>query len=137
MLVRSISELCELDHQNDPKHLSTWTADKTPEGVSAWFDNPAFAMLVRTRGTKIVAVGGYSRNGRIDILYVDPTARSAGHSSALLHAMEVALADLGVLKARLTSSKTALAFYQKYGWKIEGADVPCHSVLGHSLAKTL
>lgn len=137
LLVRSITELCVKDHANDAAHLAAWTENKTPAGLSAWFDNPDFQMLVRKQADKIVAVGGFGKGGHIDILYVDPEARSAGHSSALLTEIENQLAQQGVATARLTSTKTALAFYQKHGWQQEGDEVPCHSVTGLPLFKQL
>ena len=75
VLVRSITELCTTDHKNDPRHLSSWTENKTPDGLSAWFDNSNFEMRLSLAGDKIAAVGGFSVNGRIDLIYVDPDAR--------------------------------------------------------------
>jgi hypothetical protein len=38
---RSISELCEADHRNDPVILGRWLANKAPETVAS----PGFAKL--------------------------------------------------------------------------------------------
>lgn len=137
VLVRSITELCAADHKNDPKHLASWTENKTPEGLSTWFDNPQFEMRLSLAGEKIAAVGGFSISGRIEILYVDPDARGGGHSTSLLRAMERELAQRGVTVAELTSTNTALAFYKKHGWRVVGDPVSCHTVSGHPLQKNL
>lgn len=43
---RSISELCEADHRNDPEILRRWLANKTPEIVASWIVQPGNSVLV-------------------------------------------------------------------------------------------
>ncbi|WP_245223426.1 hypothetical protein [Ruegeria sp. HKCCSP346] len=37
VLIRSITQLCVADHNNDPGHLEQWTAHKDPATIRGWF----------------------------------------------------------------------------------------------------
>ena len=54
---RSISELCEADHRNDPEILRRWLANKTPEIVGSWIIKPGNSVLVAVDDDSILAVG--------------------------------------------------------------------------------
>ena len=54
---RSISELCEADHRNDPEILRRWLANKTLEIVRSWIIKPGNSVLVAVDGDSILAVG--------------------------------------------------------------------------------
>ncbi len=56
VLIASITELCVEDHHNDPELLAGWLANKTPEGVAAWFGNADSVLLVAEREDEIAAV---------------------------------------------------------------------------------
>jgi len=45
MLRRSITELCPLDHENDPALLASWLANKTQEKFRDWVGLPTIFVL--------------------------------------------------------------------------------------------
>jgi hypothetical protein len=113
VLIASITELCVADHRNDPKVLAGWLANKTPDGVTKWFDNPDATIVVAVRNGEIAAVGGFSASREITLNYVAPAHRFVGVSTALLQGMEL---GLGAGEAKLTSTETARRFYKSRGW---------------------
>ena len=117
VLNASITELCVADHGNDPETLRRWLANKTPESVAGWFDNPQSQSMVAEIDGEIAAVGGYSSAREIILNYVAPWQRGKGVSSALLARMETLL---GPGAATLGSTATALAFYRNRGWLDDG-----------------
>lgn len=40
VLIRSIREICGPDYNNDPEILDDWCANKTPEAIDPWIENP-------------------------------------------------------------------------------------------------
>ncbi len=120
VLVASITELCAEDHQGRPEALAEWTANKTPESIRGWFDNPENRLLVADEDGAILGVGGFNTAGEIILNYVAPSARFRGASRALLAALENGLRANGIAEARLDSTKAARRFYLSAGWR-EGA----------------
>jgi GNAT superfamily N-acetyltransferase len=117
VLIASITELCVADHHNDPDALAGWLANKTPEGVAKWFDNPDSTLVVAEHRGEIAAVGAFNTTREITLNYVSPRHRFAGVSTALLEALEL---GLGPGEARLDSTETARRFYRSRGWKTAG-----------------
>ncbi len=116
ILVASITELCHADHRGEPELIAAWTANKTPDAVAAMI--AAGGMLVAEAMDRIVGVGQADhRRGRVTLLYVAPEVRDAGVSTALLAALEQALASAGIETARLETTETARAFYLARGWR--------------------
>lgn len=136
LLIRSITDLCGEDHLDDPKLIEGWVANKTPDHVREWIENGA-QMRVSEAGDRIGAVGCYTDDGMIQLLYVSPEARGQGHSSAILKIMEDEMRASGIQAARLVSSKTAQAYYTKQGWDIDGARVVCYTTDGQPMYKRL
>lgn len=136
VLIRSITELCASDHLNDPDLIAGWVANKSPSEILDWIKQGAQFRL-RISGHSIAAVGCFSSDGKIQLLYVAPENRGQGHSSELLACMEAELANAGVLIARLVSSKTAEAYYLSRGWEIDGDRVVCYTTDGQPMRKTL
>lgn len=136
VLIRSITELCVADHLDDPKLIEGWVANKSPEHILQWIKDGA-RMRVSLAGDLIGAVGCYSDDGMIQLLYVSPEARGQGHSSALLNLMENEMRDAGIEVARLVSSKTAQDYYQRQGWEIDGDRVACYTTDGQPMRKQL
>lgn len=120
VLVASITELCGEDHQGRPEALAEWTANKTPESIRGWFNNPENRFLVAEEDGAILGVGGFNLGGEIMLNYVAPAARFRGVSRALLADLEDRLRANGIVDARLDSTKTARRFYIDAGW-LEGA----------------
>ena len=107
VLTRSITELCALDHKNDPAAVAAWTANKTPEGVRRILDNPDVQLFVAEHDSVVAAVGCVQAGNEIGLNYVHP---------ALLAAMEQAMREAGVREAKLKATQTAHDFYRANGW---------------------
>ena len=117
---RSITELCLADHRGDASTLAQWLANKTPDNVRRWIRGPESHILVATDGGNIVGVGAIQRTGRIVLNYVSPDARFRGVSKALIAALEVKAAELGVSECTLESTATARRLYLACGFSDKG-----------------
>lgn len=136
VLIRSITELCAADHLNDPELIKGWIENKSPDHIHQWITDGAQIRLSLTENS-IGAVGCYSADGMVQLLYVAPEARGQGHSSALLKQMEREMQDAGIEAARLVSSKTAQDYYLKQGWEVDGERVVCYTTDGQPMRKQL
>jgi GNAT superfamily N-acetyltransferase len=116
VLRRSIIELCVHDHQNDPKRLSDWLANKTPEHVESWIVDPAIRMFVAAADGTILAVGSMRTSGEILLNYVSPDGRLQGISRAMLDTLERTARQHGCRRVTLTSTFTAHDFYLGAGY---------------------
>jgi len=101
VLRRSISELCETDHRNNPEILTRWLANKTPEVVGSWIIKPGNSMLVAVDDYSILAVGSVTDAGEIILNYVSPDARFRGVSRAMLAALEARAVERGADRCTL------------------------------------
>ena len=112
----SISELCVLDHHNDPEILRRWLANKTPEHFAAWLSDPNASLLLAVEAEVVLAVGRVKDDGEITLNYVSPQARFRGASTALLNAMAVRARARGATRCHLASTETAHRFYLARGY---------------------
>jgi GNAT superfamily N-acetyltransferase len=115
VLIRSITELCEADHQGDPDQIAAWTANKSPEGIRQWLSGAHDLWVAELQG-QICGVGAASPDGVVSVLYVDPSAVGRGVGTALLMQAEQHLREAGHHKATLDSTATARDFYLRLGW---------------------
>lgn len=116
ILRRSISELCETDHKNDPAILAGWLGNKTAENFVAWINRSDNSLLVAVENGEILAVGAVTDAGTISLNYVSPDARFQGVSRALLSALETRAVERGSAQCTLTSTETARQFYRSNGY---------------------
>ncbi|HTV31224.1 MAG TPA: GNAT family N-acetyltransferase, partial [Xanthobacteraceae bacterium] len=123
VLKRSIAELCQADHRNDPSILAQWLGNKTHDNFRAWVEQPDNSVLVAVDNQKIIAVGSVTDTGTIGLNYVSPDARFQGVSRAMLRALEARAADLGNHRCNLTSTETARRFYLSNGYVETGSPV--------------
>ena len=121
VLRRSISELCGVDHGNDPAILNRWLSNKKPEIVAGWVTQPGNSLLIAVEDGAVLAVGSVADAGEITLNYVAPQARFRGISRAPLGALEVRAAERGNVRCTLTSTETAHRFYLARGYVDEGA----------------
>jgi len=117
---RSIAELCEQDHGNDPAHLASWLANKTPDNVRAWIAGSH--LYVAVEGERLLGVAGMTGSGYVTLIYVAPEGRFRGVSKALLRALEEKATELGCVACTLESSKTAERFYRAQGYSDQPGD---------------
>lgn len=117
VLRRSITELCQADHEDDPARIAVWTANKTPEEWAAWLQQEDVALYVAVLDQRIAGVGAVTKTGEVRLNYVSPEARYCGVSKALLARMEKDTLALGVTHCRLESTRTAYRFYCAAGYR--------------------
>jgi GNAT superfamily N-acetyltransferase len=115
VLKRSIAELCEADHKNDPAILARWLGNKTMENVLAWISQPDNSLLVAVENGDVLAVGSVTDSGTVGLNYVSPDARFRG-VSALLRALETRAFERRNSRCALTSTETARRFYLSNGY---------------------
>jgi hypothetical protein len=95
ILRRSITELCQVDHGDDPAVVANWLQNKTPDNVRSWISHPASYVIVATDTTRIVGVGAITSSSEITLNYVSPDARFQGISKAILQRLEARSRVLG------------------------------------------
>jgi len=124
VLVRSITELCRADHENDPETLALWLANKTPARFAAWLADPDLALFVAELSGQVRGVGKVAHGGKVQLCYVEPGYQRRGIGAALLQALEQRARDWGASTATLDSSLAARAFYITHGYVSAGPAVP-------------
>ncbi|TAI65551.1 GNAT family N-acetyltransferase [Bradyrhizobium sp. Leo170] len=138
VLKRSIAELCEADHRNDPSILAQWLGNKTLENFCTWVRRPDNSLLVAVEDDDILAVGSVTDAGRIGFNYVSPDARFRGVSRALLRALEARAAERGNDHCNLMSTETARRFYLSNGYVGDGPPVGTFGTsFGYPMTKSL
>jgi GNAT superfamily N-acetyltransferase len=137
VMTASITELCSLDHGDDPEIIAGWTRNKTPEFVARMLANPELSMFVAEVDSGVGAVGAIGGTDTIALNYVAPAHRFHGLSRALLARMEAEMATLGTEIGRLTSTRTALRFYRSCGWQDAGPPEGGHNIEGYPMTKRL
>ena len=113
---RSIIELCQDDHQNDPKVLDSWLNNKRPEVFRSWLEGTCQSYLVAVENGQIKCVGAVTNGGLITLNYVSPDARFRGVSRTMLAALEQRAREQGNRECRLASTATARRFYASCGY---------------------
>jgi GNAT superfamily N-acetyltransferase len=136
VLIASITDLCARDHGDVRENIARWTANKTPESIRAWFDDPSGHLYVAEREGAVVAVGSFNDKGEVLLNYVAPEARFSGVSKALLRHMEGEMRRRGLSEARLESTRTAHDFYVAAGWRDRGGTQTCFNLDCLSMVKT-
>ena len=138
VLSRSIAELCDADHRNDPTILARWLGNKTPETFISWVEQADTSVLVAVENDDILAVGSVTDAGVIGLNYVSPDARFRGVSRALLRALQTRAAERGNTRCSLTSTETARRFYLSIGYSEDGAPVGSFGTMsGYPMSKAL
>lgn len=120
VLRRSITELCTADHGGRDDILLPWLANKTPENVGEWIEQPFQTLLVAEIDSAMAGVGLATDEGEILLNYVSPDYRFRGVSKALLSEFEKHLLLRSVTVVRLVSTETAHRFYAGQGYKPVG-----------------
>ena len=113
---RAITELCAADHNNDPKILGSWLANKKPEIFRSWLQQKDQSYLVAVEDARIVCVGGVTDASVITLNYESPDARFRGISRAMVAALEGRARDRGNRECTLASTATARSFYRARGY---------------------
>jgi hypothetical protein len=119
---RSIQELCELDHKNEPASLSMWLSNKTADNMRQWI--AAYTVLVAVEGERMTGVASVRADGEVLLNYVALKARFQGASKGLMQAIEVCASSRGLEWLTFESTATALRFYLSSGWTMTGPPQP-------------
>ncbi len=119
VLIRSITQLCKADHQDDPQTIAQWTADKDPATIRGWITSGSQIWLA-AHGGQVAAVGGLRETGEITLLYIDPDHTGCGIGAALLARLEQELVAAGCSEGHLEATRTAQDFYRRHGWQATG-----------------
>lgn len=136
VLIRSITQLCAADHQDDPEHLRQWTANKDPATIRGWFKPGSQIWLAKHTG-QVAAAGGLFESGKVTLLYVDPDHTGQGVGAALLTRLERQLATAGCTEAHLDATRTARDFYRKHGWEPMGEVAEWNGIPQFPMRKSL
>lgn len=121
VLRRSIVELCGEDHGDDLHRIADWLANKSPQQVARWIADREQIWCVAGR-EEIEGAGAIRRDGRLSLLYVEPSARFSGVSRALLDQLELDAFQAGATAITLTSTRTARRFYLEAGYVPRAAE---------------
>lgn len=136
VLIRSITQLCVADHNNDPGYLKQWIANKDPATIRGWF-RPGSQIWLAEREGQVAAVGGLIETGKITLLYVDPDHVDSGVGAALLDRLEQQLTACGCSEAHLDGTLTAREFYPKQGWQPDGTPGDWNGIPQYPMRKSL
>ena len=115
VLRRSIVELCHEDHGGDVHRIGEWLANKSPQQVGRWIADREQLWCIAGREA-IEGAGAVRRDGRLLLLYVEPSARFSGVSRALLDQLELDAFQAGATRITLESTRTARRFYLEAGY---------------------
>jgi GNAT superfamily N-acetyltransferase len=121
---RSIAELCQADHQDDPIILEQWLSNNSFDNMRSWIADSNTYVVVATEGTAIIGVGAVTSSGEITLNYVSPDSRFLGVSKAILNQLEARARELGNKTCTLTSTETARRFYLAAGYVQFGPPEP-------------
>jgi GNAT superfamily N-acetyltransferase len=116
LLRRSITHLCQLDHENDTEKLASWLFNKTEKSWITWVTNSELIVLVAMKDARIVGISAMSRYGFILLNYVDLGAQFMGIGKAMMAQLESRAAALGIKTCRLNSTQAAQRFYTDRGY---------------------
>jgi GNAT superfamily N-acetyltransferase len=135
---RSITELCEADHQRDVPTLERWLRNKTPEHFNGWCADPDSRVVIGELGSAIAGVAMLHRSGEIHLFYVRPDCVRWGVGLTLLLALEAHAREWNIATLKLKSSLMARVFYERCGFTSAGDSTPHFGVLrGYPYSKAL
>lgn len=137
LLRRSIVELCETDHGNDPKRYEAWLADKTADDMRAAIGGEGPLLITVDDRNRMIGVCGGSADGKVYLNYILPEARHKGVSKAQMQSLEDYYKDKGLPEIRLNSTKTAIRLYSSLGYVETGELEICEGITLRSFKKAI
>jgi GNAT superfamily N-acetyltransferase len=137
LLRRSIIELCEADHGNDPKRYEAWLENKTADNVTSWIGGGGPFLKTIDDRNQIIGVCAGGPDGQVHLNYILPEARHKGVSKAQMLALEAYYADQRVPEIRLNSTETAKRLYASLGYLEVGEIEICEGITLRSFKKAI
>ena len=117
VLIRSIKEVCIVDHKNDQAVLNKWLSNKTTENIKKWInDTSNYSIVVINNQSDVIGFSMISVSGEILLNYLLPEYLFKGIGKMMLNNMEMFAGKLGVKKIIAMSTFTASGFYKKNGF---------------------
>ncbi len=114
--IRSIREICGPDYDNDEALLARWCANKTPENMRRWIENPDNYWIVAVENEVIAGTALMTIAGEIKLCYLLPAYLHRGIGKAMLNDLVRNARALGLRKVTLESTRTAREFYKRNGF---------------------
>ncbi len=124
---RSITMLCGADHQGDERILEAWLRNKTPQNVCAWLASSNLSMVVALHRGLVCGVAMISRQGEIQLCYVEPEVRFLGAGRLMLKTVQERALEWGLSDVFLTSTVTGKPFYERNGFTAKDVRVRSES----------
>lgn len=112
VIIASITELCALDHKNDPRLLHEWLQNKTIENICQWIASRNISLIALSEG-KVVGIIMLAPEGLILLNYIHPHYSNKGIGSLLLNNLELLAKETNITNLTVHSTKTASPFYQR------------------------
>ncbi len=116
LLVRSIREICGPDYDHDEALLAHWCANKTPENIRRWIENPDNYFVVAMDEGEIAGTALMTTVSEIHLCYVLPEYHHRGFGQAMLNDLLNRARTFGTRKVTLESTRTARDFYKRNGF---------------------
>ena len=115
LISKSITELCDLDHQNNETELADWLADIHTKAFVECIEENAIQYLALL-GKKHVGFAAMNWQGEIVHLYVAPKQTQNGIATALLAALELAAREHGFNPIMVATTHSARGFFRTRGF---------------------
>lgn len=137
LLRRSIIELCEADHGNDPRRYEAWLENKTADNVKSWIEGTGPFLVTVDDRKRVIGVCAGGPDGQVHLNYILPEARHKGVSKAQMQALEAYYARQGLSEIRLNSTETANRLYGSLGYVEVGEIEICEGITLRSFKKAI
>jgi putative acetyltransferase len=129
--VAAIRELCAGDYSDT--QLLAWSSRLKPEGYLPAIESNLF--LVAEHDTQVIGFAEFAPSrGEVVAVYVHPQYSRQGVGTMLFQAIEHYAFETGIHEFCLSSSLTAVPFYQRFGFiagqqtshqLADGTEIPC------------
>lgn len=127
----AIRELCAQNYSDT--QLSSWASRLTEDGYLPAIASSTF--FVAERAAEVIGFAEFApSSGEVVAVYVHPHHARQGVGTLLLRAIERVAVDLGIRELSLSSSLTAVSFYERFDFVAgpitihrlgDGTEIPC------------
>lgn len=115
LIQKSITQLCDLDHQNNEDEIADWLNGINAEQIAeSLVDNSIHFLAMR--GKKVVGFAAMNWRGEIVHFYVAPKHTLTGIATMLLAALELAAKEYGYNPITVATTQSARRFFRTRGF---------------------